>query len=492
MTMDKQLKRVALVGLALMVILMININYIQGTQAEKLQTNKYNNRQFQDDFFLDRGEILSADGVKLAFSQKVNPDDAKSKYQRKYIQDGAAFVPVTGFFAGTLQKDGLESAYDSLLDGKDKRQTVNSWLDTLAGKEPQGANVVTTIDAKAQRIAFKEIQVTQRRAAAVVMDVKTGAIKVAASFPSFDPNTVANVNKAEQDQKTLTALGKEPNAPLVNKAYKEIFPPGSSFKTVVAAAFLQDNHTKDDLVPAPASIPVPGTNKPITNSHTDNICGAQQSPLIGTFAQSCNTTYALLGDRDDLLGNKKVAAQARDFGFYKKIQIEEDLSAPASEYPKDTTDHGEILRGSFGQGETKATPLQMAMVAAAIANKGTIMKPYLVDKVQTREGDEIQSTDPEVFSKPISAESASQLEDMMRAVVDHGTAASTLKGSNIAGKTGTAELDGNRRGLWFVGFAPADNPKYAFAVSIEGTKGDFGASKSGPVAQAIVNALLKK
>ncbi|MEO5876274.1 MAG: penicillin-binding transpeptidase domain-containing protein [Streptosporangiaceae bacterium] len=491
MTMDKQLKRVALVGLALVVILMININYIQGTQAEKLQANRLNTRQYQDALFRDRGEIISADGVKLAFSEKLNKDDAKSKYQRRYVQDGAAFVPVTGFFAGTQQKDGLELAFSSLLDGKDKRQSVNSWLDTLAGKKPEGANLITTVDAKAQRIAFKEIQVTQRRAAAVVMDVKTGAIKVAASFPSFDPNSVADVTKADQAQKKLTELNKNPNAPLVNKAYKEIFPPGSSFKTVVAAAFLQDGHGKDDPVPAPSSVTVPGTSKPITNSHTDNICGAAQAPLIGTFAQSCNTTYALLGDRDDLLGNKKVVDQSRKFGFYEKIKIEDDLSAPASEYPHNTSDHGEILRGSFGQGETKATPLQMAMVAAAIANKGTIMKPYVVQKIQSRDGDNLYEADAEDFAKPISEDSASALEDMMREVVASGTA-TNLRGRNIAGKTGTTELTETIGGAWFIGFAPADNPKYSFAVFVEGSTKIFGASTAGPIAAAITDSLLKK
>ncbi|GAA3212832.1 penicillin-binding protein 2 [Actinocorallia longicatena] len=484
-TMDKQLRRVAIVGLGLLGVLAININYIQGSQAEKLQKNALNTRQFQDIFLRDRGDIISADGVVLAFSDPLSKSN-KPKYQRKYVQDGEAFVPVTGFFAGTLQKSGLEVAYDSYLDGKDKSQNVGKWLDQLSGKKPSGSNVITTIDAKAQRVAYQAIQKTVRRSSAIVIDIKTGAIKVAASFPSFDPNTVANVNKAEDDQKVLTKLNADKQGtPLINKAFGEVFPPGSSFKAVVAASFLQNGNNKNSTVPSPETQVPPGASQPVKND-----CSGNPTVLLEAFAQSCNNPFGLMGTTS-LLGNEKVGETARDFGFYEKIPIEEDLSAPASQYPVDQDTALEYF-ASFGQGETKTTTLQMAMVASAIANGGNLMKPYLVESVKNQKGDEIYSVDKKTMSKPLSSDSASDLQDMMRAVVDHGTARDSVGGQNIAGKTGTAELTETLRGLWFVGFAPSNNPKYAFAVQIEGRQGQFGASTAGPIAAQITQALLNK
>ncbi|GAA3212838.1 penicillin-binding protein 2 [Actinocorallia longicatena] len=489
-TMDRQLRLVAVVGLGLLGVLAVNINYIQGSQAEKLQNDALNTRKSGQILLYDRGDILSADGVVLASSDPVGGGN-KPKYQRRYAKDGAAFVPVTGFFAGTLQRSGLEIAYDSYLNGTDKSQSVGKWLDQFAGEKPTGANLVTTVDARAQRIAYKRLQISQRRAAAVVIDVRSGAIKVAASFPSFDPNTVADIAKSPADQETLNKLdAQKSKAPLLNKAFGEIFPPGSSFKTVVAAAFLQKGNTKDSPVPAPATLPVPGTRKPISNHGSNGICASAASPLIATFAQSCNTTYAQLGDDDAILGNTAVKEQSERFGFYKPIQIEPDLAAPASQYPHNVQDHGEILRGSFGQGETKATPLQMAMVAAAIGNGGTMMKPYLVEKVRTRKGDVIQEADRKSLGRPISGDTADELQEMMREVVRTGTA-TNLQGHDIAGKTGTTELTATFGGAWFIGFAPANDPKYGFAVFVEGNTSSFGATTAGPIAAAITDSLLK-
>ncbi len=499
MQMNNQLKWVALVGLALIVVLMINVNWIQGSQAKDLQNHALNTRKYQDAFLRVRGDIYSSDKVKLAYSEPLNPDSRKSKYQRKYLQNGEVFVPITGFFAGTQQKGGLEIAFDSILDGRDDRQTANSWIRALAGEKPLGGNVYTTVDSKAQQVAYQRLTAQGPiRAAAVVIDAKTGAIKVAAGFPSFDPNSIAGVKDASKAQQKLNELAKDKDQPLVNKAYSELFPPGSSFKTVVAAAFLgRDGNSKDSLVPSPVQVATGG--KPIGNSHNDAICGVGQAPLIGTFAQSCNTTYALLGADDQYLGNEAVRAQSEKFGFYKPVKIEDDLTAPASQYPHNVQDRAEILRGSFGQGETKTTPLQMAMVAAAIANDGNLMKPYLVEKATARVDDDgkpkeagtIYNAEPTSLGKPISGGTAEQIQEMMREVVRSGTA-KNLQGRNIAGKTGTTELTATRGGAWFVGFAPADKPKYAFAVFVEGSTSIFGASTAGPIAADIIDVLNRK
>ncbi|MCD0452475.1 hypothetical protein LO762_25290 [Actinocorallia sp. API 0066] len=500
--MNKELKRVGLVGLAMIGLVAVNTNWIQASQADDLRIHKLNNRPLQGVSLRFRGEIISADGVKLAFSEPLSPGDPKTKYQRRYTKNGEAFLPVTGFFSGTMQKSGLELSYNSLLDGLDPRQTTDSWIGMLTGAKPLGGSVYTTIDSKAQIRAFQALsnQPTARRGAAVVIDMKTGAIKVAASFPAFNPNEVADIKNPGDDQKRLNELNKAPNAPLVDKAYSELFPPGSSFKTIVAAAFLsKEGNTKDSIVPAPFTVSTSGPD--IGNSHNDNICGVPNgSPLIGTFAQSCNTTYALLGVDNSIAGNNAVKTQAEKFGFYKRIPIEPDLSAPASEYPHGDVDRDEILRGSFGQGETKATVLQMAMVGAAIANGGEMMKPYLVEKAVGRVEDDngkpketgkIHEAEQEALGKPISKSVAEQFQDMMREVVTTGTA-TVLNGRNIAGKTGTTELTAGRGGAWFVGFAPADKPKYGFAVFVEGSDKLFGASTAGPIAADIIDALGKQ
>jgi len=501
-TMNKQLKRVALVGLVLIAILMLNANYIQAFQAKDLQNHALNNRKSQGIFLRFRGDIYSADKTKLAFSEPLNPGNAKTKYQRKYLKNAEVFVPVTGYFTSTLSKGGVELSFDSILDGRDERQTATSWVRTLAGEKPLGGNVYTTVDARAQQVAYQRLVAgNPSRAAAVVIEAETGAVKVAAGFPSFDPNSVASIQKLNEVATNLTKLTTDKGQPMVNKAYAELFPPGSSFKTVVAAAFLSQNgNNQSTPVPAPGEIPTSGS-KPIRNSHDDGInCGLAQAPLINTFAHSCNTTYALLGAEDQYLGNDAVRVQSEKFGFYKKVQIESDLFAPASEYPHNVQNRDEILRGSFGQGETKSTPLQMAMIGAAIANGGEMMKPYLVDKAVARvEGDKgkpeeagtIYEADPTALGKPISSDSAGQMQEMMRRVVTDGTA-TVLRGRNIAGKTGTTELTVGRGGAWFVGFAPADKPKYGFAVFVEGSDKIFGASAAGPIAADIIAALNQK
>ncbi|ROO85117.1 peptidoglycan glycosyltransferase [Actinocorallia herbida] len=501
--MDGELKRVGVAGLALIGALALNVTWIQAGRSDDLRAHALNNRRFQGVALRARGDIVSADGVTMAWSEALSPGDAKTKYQRRYLENGEAFLPVTGYYAGTLEQSGLELAFDSVLDGTDQRQTAGSWVHLLTGEKPLGGSLRTTIDAKAQvraYQAFASFSPTPSRAAAVFLELKTGAIKVAAHYPSFDPNTVADIKNPGDDQRRLEELDGAKGRPRVNKAFLELFPPGSSFKAVVAAAFLgKDGNTKDSVVPAPPTVATGGGQ--IKNSHDDHGCGvANGSPLIDTFAQSCNTTYALMGVRDELLGNEAIRAQSEKFGFYKPIPIEQDLSAPASEYPHDVDNRDEILRGSFGQGETKTTTLQMAMVAAAIANGGEMMKPYLVDKAVGRiEGDKgkpeetgtIHEAEQETFGKPISGDTASQLQDMMREVVSTGTA-KALQGRNIAGKTGTTELTATRGGAWFVGFAPIQEPRYAFAVFVEGPSTLNGAGDAGPIAADIFATLDRK
>ncbi|MBC6457166.1 penicillin-binding transpeptidase domain-containing protein [Actinomadura sp. HBU206391] len=484
MDLDKPLRRVSIFALLLILALMINVNYIQGSEAENLRKDKLNSRQYADVFNRDRGSIIA--GAETLASSKES-GKSNPKYQRDY-KDGVIFSPVTGFFSSTGGRSGLEVAYSSLLDGQDKRLSAKRWFDSFIGKPTEGANVVTTIDPRAQRTAYTALKgTTTRRAAAVVMDIKTGAIKVLASYPSYDPQAIAP-QTGDKGAKELARLDDANFKPLVNKALNETFPPGSSFKTVVAATMMADKGLTTDSVVPTGTLILPESRRPLPNSHEHGACGGSAS-LINAFAESCNTTF---GDMALKLGAPALNAGAAKFGFGKKVQVEPDLFSAESDVPVKEP-NGQPLggdnlgRSGIGQANVRATPLQMAMVAAAVANKGKIMKPYLVDKVRADDQSELYSASPEQYAQAMSGGVADQLKQMMAAVVNSGTA-TNLRGTNIAGKTGTAETGiAANNSRWFVGYSPVESPRYAFAVVTEGA--GAAATNAGNPAATIMQAV---
>ncbi|MFI0356521.1 peptidoglycan D,D-transpeptidase FtsI family protein [Actinomadura sp. 9N407] len=491
MNMDKPLRRVAIFALLLFFGLMAQVNYVQGSQAEALRTDDNNARQYADVFNSPRGQI-TAGGQVLAKSDLTGKDNPK--YGRSY-KDGLIYSPATGFFNGGASK--VEMAYNSLLGGKDKRITQQRWFDSFIGKKAEGANVELALNPKAQALAYSRLKgSTSRRAGAAVIDIETGAIVVLASFPSFDPNEVAP-QTGLKGGKRLEELENKPGVikPLIDNAMSQTFPPGSTFKTVTAAiAMEQMNLTSGSTVNTGALV-LPESNRPLPNSHDTGQC-AGQAPLRGAFAESCNTTFAKLAMD---MGIERLNQGASKFGFNKRVEVEPDLFAAESDVPVsiknaqgETVETGQdgTARSGIGQENVRSTPLQMAMVASAVANDGKIMKPYLVQKVRAQDQSELYNADPVQFSQAIKQDTADQLADMMRAVVTEGTA-KNLAQFNIAGKTGTAEQGpGNPNARWFAGFAPMDKPKYAFAVVTEGA--GSGGEAAGPVAGAIMQAVLRK
>jgi penicillin-binding protein A len=481
MNLDKPLRRVSIFALVLILALIVNINYIQGSQAEKLQKDPLNNRQFLDILNRDRGKIM-AGSKELAFSQSTGRSERK--FQRRY-SDPEIFAPVTGYFAASGSTTFVERSANSLLDGTDDRLAVRRWFDSFVGKPAKGANVETTINPQAQRVAYNALNSsTNRRAAAVVMDVKTGAIVVMATYPSYDTNQVVT-NDTEKADQNFRRLAKADFQPMVNKAMNDTFPPGSAFKIVIAATALESGLNKDSQVDTPSVYVLPGGH-PLPNSHEGGACGAGVASLIAAFAESCNTTFAKLGAEE--LGGAKVAAQSNKFGYSQKTEVESGVRSAASALPPDR-DRGTMALASIGQGDNRATPLQMAMVAAAAANDGKLMKPHLVDQVKSADQSVLYEANPEQLAEPISADTAGQLQDMMRAVVTTGTA-KNLASKNVAGKTGTAETGRAFNDRWFVGFSPVNNPRYAFAVVTEGP--GSGATTAGEVAATIMQAVLSR
>jgi peptidoglycan glycosyltransferase len=476
--LDKPLRRVSIFALVLILALMINLNYIQGSQAEKLREDPLNGRQYLEIFNRDRGKIM-AGGRELAFSEPTGKSERK--FQRRY-NDGEIFSPVTGFFSANGGTTMVEKGYNDLLDGTDERLAVRRWFDSFVGKPAKGANVETTIDPRAQQVAYNALDgSTVRRAAAVVMDVKTGAIIVMANVPSFDTNRVA-VHDGDTANKAFEELQEADFQPMVNKAMNETFPPGSSYKIVIAATALESGLSKDSPVDTPTGYVLPGTRTTLPNSHEGGACGGGNPRLIAAFAESCNTTFAKLGAEE--FGNQAVQEQSAKFGYGKRIEVEPGVESAASSFPPDRG--APTALGSIGQGDNRATPLQMAMIAAAAANNGQIMKPYLVDKVKAADQSVLYEANPQEFAQPISSSSASQLREMMAQVVSTGTA-NNLNGKNVAGKTGTAETGRPYNDRWFVGFSPVQNPKYAFAVVTEGQ--GSGAGTAGELSAVIMRAV---
>ncbi|RAY14644.1 hypothetical protein DPM19_12850 [Actinomadura craniellae] len=492
MNMDKPLRRVTIFALLLIMALMINVNYIQGSQAESLQTDRLNNRQFLDVFNRPRGKIIAGN---LTLAESEESGLSNPKYARNYTK-GLIYSPVTGFFAATGGQSKLELAYNSLLDGRDRRITHQRWFDAFIGRAPKGADIYTTIKPKAQERAYEVLKgSTSQRAGAAVIDIRTGAIVVLAGFPSFDPQKVAPQTGTKGGQLLNQLDADKRLKPLLDKAMNDTFFPGSSFKTVVAALAMEQKGLNKNSSVFTGQLLLPESNRPLPNSHDGGAC-AGQAPLIQAFAESCNTTFAQMALD---MGVDELAREAGKFGFGKPIEVEPDLLGQQSDVPVEVTDpqtgekrkvgRDDTARSGIGQGSVQATPLQMAMTAAAVANKGKIMKPYLVQKVQDGEDQTVfYEARPREFAQPIKEDTADQLKDMMAAVVTSGTA-TNLRPFNIAGKTGTAETGiGNTNHRWFVGYAPMNNPRYAFAVVTVGP-GSAGGT-AGPLAGQIMRAVL--
>lgn len=409
---------------------------------------------------------------------------AGKRFQRRY-KESAIFSPITGYFS-LFSQTGLESAENHVLDGTDPRLATTDLVNRIIGKRVGGGTVETTIDPKAQRAAYAALKGSgARRAAAVAMDARTGAILVMASTPSYDANDVA-VPDAKKAQAAFTRLNAQPLKPLLNKAANEVFPPGSTFKTVVVAAALAAGSSGDEQVRAGRSYRPAGAGQAINNDVGDigGQCDLPAIPLIDSYAQSCNTTFAFMGAEKP--GNTAVAEQAARFGFYHGIGAGKGLSGAASSFPK--TDQPSLSAlGSIGQGSTVATPLQMALVASAAINDGKVMRPYLVGKVRGPDGAVVDETSASRLSQALTSGQAAELRAMMRAVITKGT------GKRLQGGPIMRRQDRHRRhrehgynDRWFIGFGPKTDPRYAVAVM---TEADGYGIESGPIAADIIGRL---
>ncbi len=457
--MNKPLRRVAIAVMALFALLMLNLNWVQFVKNDEYRNNPLNHRVVLSEYQRQRGYIL-VDRDAVALSRDTG---GELRYQRFYPQ-GPVYAQITGYKSLVVGKAGIEAAQDSILSGDDAQLFVRRVSDMITGRQQLGGAVVLTVDRRAQETAYNDLNRLHAKGAVVALNPKTGAILAMVSTPSFDPNRLATHDRAKVQQAWNGYLNDKSN-PLMNRAIGDTWPPGSTMKVIVSAAALEHGYQPDTMVPAGPSYTPPQTTVEIHNA-VPSICPASRVSLKEALTVSCNTAYAQLGVR---LGADVVRDKARDFGFE-----DNSLEIPMKVAPSQTgpmSDPPAVAQSAIGQRDVRETPLQNALVAAAVANGGREMKPYLIQEIQGPDFATLQTAHEEEWRQPISSGTASALRDMMVSVVENGTGtAARLDGYDVGGKTGTAE-HGETTGEhgWFMGFAAKNgDPQVAIAVFLEG------------------------
>lgn len=479
--MNKPIRRLAVFSLALFGVLLLNTTWIQAFQAEWLREHEFNRRDVAERTSLPRGPIVVGN-EQIATSTFLEEEEY---YQREY-PEGELYAHPVGVF-NPMGNFGIEQTHNSYLNGSDESLMVRNFLDMLTGTDPQGASVVLTLDPAAQQAALDGLKAnaTNGRGAAVAIDPDTGAILAAASIPTYDPNAVSDLSDVNTSVENWNALADNENQPLLNRALNERYPPGSTFKIVTAATALENGHTIESTIDAPEAIQIGGSSLP--NAFGGPCNGGAPDSIAHSIEISCNTSMANWAIE---LGADALHEQATAFGF-NSGPMSVPLPVTESLAPLEPDDNLRAQMG-IGQGKLEATPLQMAMVAAGIANNGTVMEPYLVQEILGPDMSEIESTTPEVFGEAVSADTAQQLTEAMILVTEGDEGSGTggaIAGMQVAGKTGTAEVGDGDTHNWFISFAPADDPQVAVAVVIERGNASGGVL-AAPVAKAIMEAVI--
>ncbi|MFI8516291.1 peptidoglycan D,D-transpeptidase FtsI family protein [Streptomyces sp. NPDC085481] len=482
--MNKTIRRASVFSLLLVLALLGRATWVQAYEGKALADDKTNRRKIIAQYAQPLGNIIVA-GSPVTGSKETKGGDLA--YKRDYT-DGELYAAVTGYSSQAYGATQLEGIYSHVLDGTDTR--LKNPVDALTGKQAEPGAVLTTIDPAVQKAGFEALG--DKKGAAVAIDPRTGRILGMVSTPSYDPSKIAGLTDGDVWQR----LTEDENKPLVNRALRQPLPPGSTFKLVVAAAALEDGlyGSVDTATDSPDPYKLPGSTRYLKNENPSAPC---ENATIRTALQySCNNVFAKMAVD---LGQDKVKAMAEKFGFDDK-ELDVPVRAYPSVYPSGMDEAQTALSG-IGQFDVTATPLQMAMVSAAIANDGLLAKPHMVSKVVDADGDALRSYEDGDTTRIVSSATAEQLRSAMRTVVDKGTGSNAaIDGMEVGGKTGTAQHGENNSKTpyaWFTSYAkdPATGKEVAVAVMIE----DSGAARSevsgnglaAPVAQKMMKAALK-
>jgi len=472
------------IGLAvLFVALFLQLNWLQVVDAKRLNDNPGNSRAVVRDFVQPRGSIQTSDGAVIAVSTPTTDDFER---QRSY-PEGALFGHLTGYFSFTYGTEGVERTYNDALTGRDRKFSLDRLSDILLQKE-HSANVTLTVSKSLQQVATQALG--RRKGAVVALDPHTGAVLAMADYPADDPNPLAGHNQTAV-REAWTALNDDPAKPLLPRAYRERYFPGSSFKVVTAATGLATGTATvtQPVYPFVSSIPLPQTTQPLSNFGGE-VCGG---PLPEALRVSCNTSFARLGLD---LGADKLEAGAQAFGFTKTPPIDLPFARPST-FPTAAElarNKPALAKSAIGQQDVAATPLQMALVAAGIANDGVVMTPHVMAEVRDSEGRVVETYQPKPWTTAVPADVAHTVRDMMIGVVKGGTGTlAQIPGVTVAGKTGTAQTGRDTTHTWFVAFAPAENPRIAVAVIVEdqpNVNEATGGTVAAPIAKQVITAAL--
>ncbi|GAA4210345.1 penicillin-binding transpeptidase domain-containing protein [Actinocatenispora rupis] len=487
--MNPTLRRSSLVIFVMFLALLGNLTRVQFIQAKSYAENPANPRILKDAYSTPRGAIMVGRDP-IAYSKDTG---GELRYQRFYPK-GAEYSPITGYMSQVYGSTGVERYENSVLNGTDDILFTQKLSDTITGKKTAGANVLLTINAKAQDAAWNALK--GRKGAAVAVDPKTGKILAMATSPSFDPNPLAS-----HQTKTVTDAWNsyDPSSgsgPMANRALGGggPWPPGSTMKVVVSAAALENGYDPSTSIPAGRSYQPEDGGQEIHND-VDSICPQDQVTMLVALRDSCNTGFAKLGVK---LGAQTVVSKAEAFGLNKAMTIPmlgQDQGLPvAKSVTGDPKGASQVAQSSIGQFNVAETPFQEAMIAGAVANDGTEMQPYLVQEIQGSDYSTLRTAQEQKFGHPISSDTAGKLREMMNAVVSDGTGRrAQIPGIEVGGKTGTAEHgDGAPEHGWFMGYA-RDNgdPKVAVGVFLE-SAGEGGSADATQIGGDIMKAVLGK
>ncbi|KIZ19420.1 peptidoglycan D,D-transpeptidase FtsI family protein [Streptomyces natalensis] len=486
--MNKPLRRVAIFCGLLVLALLIRVNWVQFVQGDQLKNDPHNRRVAIERYSKPRGNII-VDGK--AVTGSTITDSGDFKYKRTY-KNGKMWAPVTGYASQAFDSNQLEKLNDGILSGTDDKLFFSRTVDMFTGGKQAGGNVVTTLDAKAQKAAFEGLG--NKKGAVAAINPETGAILALASTPSYDPSTFAgNSNK---DAEAFNALQKknDPDDPMLNRALRQTYPPGSTFKVVTASAALENGLYND--VDADTRSPLPYTlpdTSGIELKNEGNI-PCENASLRKALRYSCNTVFGKISAD---LGNKKMKAEAEKFGF-NNSKIDTPVRAAESIFPTDNRPQNAMA--GIGQASNRATPLQMAMIASAVANGGKLMKPYMVEQLEAPNLNVVQQHTPQVMSHPLAPENAQKVQSIMETVVKEGTGTmAQIPGVIVGGKTGTAQHGENNKDnpyAWFISYAKTSKgTPVAVAVVIEGSdtlRNDIAGGKlAAPIAKSVMEAVIE-
>ena len=509
--MNATLRRLSTVVLVMFLALMVSTSWIQFVAAGELNDHPRNVRGIYSALARDRGPIVVSGGEAITTSVPV---DDNFKYQRTYSEGdaGAAsvYAPVTGYFAINGTVTGMERYANSYLAGEDDSLWLDRLQNLITGEEAQGSSVELTIDPEVQKAAWDALG--DYVGAAVAIDPKTGAILAMVSKPSYDPNALAVHDAAEVKETSEALINAKPEVnaedgskvpsiygPTINRTINATFPPGSTFKLLTAAAAVEyAGTTPDTQISAPTDYFLPGTSTPLGNFGGGSCSDTGEMTLKDALRTSCNTAFADLAVD---VGKDDMQRMFQEFGFTESIDI--PMSTSIGAYPgliggeDDDDSDARIALSGIGQGSVRMTPLQVAMISAAIANDGDLMEPYLIQSVRDSDLELVSQTKPSRYKSPFSSSTADALTEMMVTVVNDGSGTGAqISGVEVAGKTGTAQDGPRAPTLWFTSFAPADDPEVAVAVVLENqgqsTTDTTGGALASPIAAQIMQAAISK